>query len=80
MATPVTLGAGIFEARKLLAGEAGVQVELLPLIVGMVAALVAGLAAIHFMLRYLRTRSLDIFVWYRIALAAVVLVAWLGGR
>jgi undecaprenyl pyrophosphate phosphatase UppP len=32
------------------------------------------------MLRYLRTRSLDIFVWYRIALAAVVLVAWLGGR
>jgi undecaprenyl-diphosphatase len=80
MATPVTLGAGIFEARKLLAGEAGVQVELLPLIVGMVAALVAGLAAIHFMLRYLRTRSLDIFVWYRIALAAVVLVVWLGGR
>jgi undecaprenyl-diphosphatase len=80
MATPVTLGAGVFEARKLLAGEAGVQVELLPLIVGMVAALVAGLAAIHFMLRYLRTRSLDIFVWYRIALAAVVLVVWLGGR
>ena len=80
MATPVTLGAGIFEARKLLAGEAGVQVEILPLVVGMIAALVAGLAAIHFMLRYLRTRSLDIFVWYRIALAAVVLVAWLGGR
>jgi undecaprenyl-diphosphatase len=80
MATPVTLGAGVFEARKLLTGEAGVQVEVLPLLVGMIAALVAGLAAIHFMLRYLRTRSLDIFVWYRIALAAVVLVAWLGGR
>jgi undecaprenyl-diphosphatase len=80
MATPVTLGAGVFEARKLLTGEAGVEVAIAPLIVGMVAALVAGLVAIHVTLRYLRTNSLDIFVWYRIALAAVVLVAWLGGR
>jgi undecaprenyl-diphosphatase len=80
MATPVTLGAGIFEARKLLTGEAGVAVEPLPLLVGLVAALIAGLLAIRFMLSYLRTRSLDIFVWYRFALAAVVLVFWLSGR
>jgi len=80
MATPVTLGAGLYEARKLLTGEAGVEVAIVPLVVGMVAALIAGLVAIHVMLRYLRTNSLDIFVWYRIALAAVVLVAWLGGR
>ena len=40
----------------------------------MIAALLSGLAAIHFMLRYLRTRSLDIFVWYRFGLAAVVIV------
>jgi len=80
MATPVTLGAGVFEARKLLTGEAGVEVAIAPLIVGMVAALVAGLVAIHVMLRYLRTNSLTIFVWYRIGLAVVVLVAWLGGR
>ena len=44
----------------------------------MVAALLSGLAAIHFMLRYLRTRSLDVFVWYRFVLAAVVLVVWLA--
>ena len=80
MATPVTLGAGIFEARKLLTGESGVAVEPLPLLVGLVAALIAGLLAIRFMLTYLRTRSLDIFVWYRFALAAVVLVFWLSGR
>jgi undecaprenyl-diphosphatase len=80
MATPVTLGAGIFEARKLLTGEAGVVIEPLPLLVGLVAALIAGLLAIRFMLSYLRTRSLDIFVWYRFALAAVVLVFWLSGR
>jgi undecaprenyl pyrophosphate phosphatase UppP len=35
------------------------------------------LAAIHFMLSYLRRQSLDIFVWYRFALAALVLIFWL---
>jgi undecaprenyl-diphosphatase len=78
MATPITAGAGLFEVRKLLTGEAGVQVEVAPLVVGMVAALFSGLAAIHFMLRYLRTRSLDVFVVYRFVLAAIVLVVWLA--
>ena len=78
MATPITAGAGLFEVRKLLTGEAGVQVELAPLVVGMVAALLSGLAAIHFMLRYLRTRSLDVFVLYRFVLAAIVVVVWLA--
>ena len=78
MATPITAGAIIFETRRLLTGEAGVTVEIAPLLVGMLAALASGFAAIHFMLRYLRTRSLDIFVWYRFGLAAVVLVVWLA--
>jgi undecaprenyl-diphosphatase len=78
MATPITAGAVVFEARRLLTGEAGVTVEVVPLLVGMVAALLAGLAAIHLTLRYLRTHSLDIFVWYRFALAAIVLIVWLS--
>ncbi len=77
MATPVTLGAGLFEIRKVVAGESGVAVEVAPLVIGTVASQLAGLVAIHFMLRYLRTRSLSIFVWYRVALAAAVLVVWL---
>lgn len=77
MATPITAGAGLFEARNLLSGEAGVEVALAPLLVGMLASLVSGLLAIHFMLAYLRRRSLDVFVWYRIGLAVVVLAAWL---
>jgi undecaprenyl-diphosphatase len=78
MATPITAGAIVFEARRLLTGEAGVTVALAPLIVGMVAALLAGLAAIHLTLRYVRTHSLDIFVWYRFVLAAIVIVVWLS--
>jgi undecaprenyl-diphosphatase len=78
MATPITAGAGLFEARKLLTGEGGVNVAIAPLVVGMIAALVSGLVAIHFMLSFLRRQSLDVFVWYRFALAAVVLIAWLA--
>ena len=80
MATPITAGAGLFEARKLLAGEGGVDVSIMPLVVGMIASLVSGLIAIHFMLGFLRRQSLDVFVWYRFALAAVVLIVWLAGR
>jgi len=78
MATPIIAGAGVFEGLKLLRGEAGVDVQAAPLVVGMIAALVAGLAAIHLMLRYLRTRSYAIFVAERIAIAAVVLVVFLS--
>ena len=77
MATPITAGAALFEARKLIAGETGLEVSLGPLVVGMIAAFVSGMFAIGFLLRYLRTRSLDVFVAYRLVLAAVVVVAWL---
>jgi undecaprenyl pyrophosphate phosphatase UppP len=39
---------------------------------------VSGILAIAVLLRFLRSRSLDVFVWYRIALAVVVIVAWLA--
>jgi undecaprenyl-diphosphatase len=78
MATPITAGAGIWEARKILAGEAGVDLPILPLLAGMVAALVAGLLAIAVLLRYLRTHGVGIFVLYRLGLALVVVVAWLN--
>ncbi len=44
----------------------------------MVAALVSGFAAIHFLLRYLRTNTLAIFVIYRLVLAAIVIVSVLS--
>lgn len=78
MAMPITAGAGLFEAGRLLTGGGGVVVSVVPLVVGMVAALASGLVAIHFMLGFLRRRSLDVFVWYRFALAAVVLIVWLA--
>jgi undecaprenyl-diphosphatase len=76
MATPITAGAALFEARKLASGEAGVSVAVGPLVVGLLAAFVSGMIAISFMLSYLRTRSLNIFVVYRIIVAGLILIVW----
>ena len=78
MATPIIAGAGLFELRKVVTGEAGVDVALGPLLAGVIASLIAGLIAIAGLLRFLRSNPATIFVIYRIVLAAVVLVAWLG--
>ena len=74
MATPVTAGAALLEIRKLVGGEAGVDVSLAPLLVGLVAAFLSGLLAIRVLLEYVRTHSFDIFVIYRFVLAGAVLL------
>ena len=78
MATPITLGAILYEGFGLVSGESGLEVSIVPLIVGMVAALLSGLVAIRFMLSFLRRQSLDVFVAYRFVLAAIVLVVSLA--
>jgi undecaprenyl-diphosphatase len=78
MATPITALAGAYEARKVVAGESGVEISLLPLVVGLVASLVAGFAAIAILLRFLRSHPTHVFVVYRAILATVVVIAWLG--
>jgi undecaprenyl-diphosphatase len=78
MATPITAGAGAWELRKIVSGEAGVDLPIVPLLAGMVAALIAGLLAIAVVLRYLRSNGVGVFVAYRLVLAALVVVAWLG--
>jgi undecaprenyl-diphosphatase len=44
-----------------------------PLIIGFIAAAVSGAWAVRFLRAYVAKHSLSVFVWYRIALAAVVL-------
>lgn len=77
MAVPVIAGAGLFKARDLvgqdLGGAQGDQ-----LAVGIAAATASGFLAIALLLRFLRTNPTTVFIVYRVALAAVVVVAWLG--
>ena len=74
MAAPIVAGAGAWETRKLLTGEAGVAVEPAALVVGFLAALVSGILAIAGLLRYLRSHPMTVFVVYRLVLAAGVAV------
>lgn len=48
--------------------------NLVPLLVGNIAAFVAGILAVSFLMKYLANHSLAIFGWYRIVLALVLVV------
>jgi undecaprenyl-diphosphatase len=78
LATPITALAAAYEGWKLASGAETLGMSITPLAVGMAASLVSGFVAIAVLLRFLRTNSTDVFVAYRIALAIVVVVVWLG--
>ena len=78
LATPIILGAGVktlLDARKL----SGLTAEMDIVAIGFGVSFVSGLAAVAFMVRYLRTHSLNVFVVYRLVLAAAVVVALVLG-
>jgi undecaprenyl-diphosphatase len=76
MATPITAAAAAYEVLKVVRGE-GVPIQAGPMAAGLLMSFLFGIVAIAGLLRFLRTRSTDIFVAYRVVLAAVVLVIWL---
>ena len=69
MATPIIAGAGLLEARKLVA--AGMHA---PVLWGFLGSAVFGVAAIAGLIRFVRTRTYQPFAWYRVAVALVVFV------
>ena len=79
LATPITLGAGLYGSRRLLT-EGHTQVEWLAIGVGFVVAALSGLVAIGFLLAWLRTRSVTVFSVYRIGFAAVIVLLVVLGR
>jgi undecaprenyl-diphosphatase len=75
MAAPVVAGAGLWSARK-LGDEPGFQLNLVA--IGFVAAAISGLAAIKFMLAFLRRQPLNAFIVYRVVAAIVVFLVMLS--
>jgi undecaprenyl-diphosphatase len=78
LATPVILGAGVktlLDARKAQALFSSPDI----LAVGFVVSFVSGLAAVAFLIRFVRTHSLDWFVAYRVLLAAALILTLLLG-
>ncbi|MAZ56640.1 undecaprenyl-diphosphatase UppP [bacterium] len=72
LAVPVILGAGLMKLIDLL--SVGSNFEWSYLLAGALTAFAIGLLAIHFLLSILRKYSLWPFVWYRVALAILILV------
>ena len=50
-----------------------------PFLVGTLASLASGLVAIDWLLGYVRRHTYDVFVWYRLVLAAVIALLILSG-
>ena len=62
---PIILGSGLKKAIEMPSIDS-------ELIFASLIAFVVGLAAIHFLIKYLKNHSLRIFVWYRIILAVAI--------
>jgi undecaprenyl-diphosphatase len=76
LSTPVIAGAAVLKLHKLrlAAGEA------LPFALGTVFSAIVGFLCIKFLLQYLNRHSLNLFVWYRLALVGVVVAVWIIRR
>lgn len=80
LSAPIIFGAGLFQLRELIA--TGFETTgVLPVVMGLVAAAVAGMLSIRYLLRYLQRGTLYAFTGYVWLLALVTLVraAWVGG-
>ena len=74
LAIPAILGAAASEAPKLLKAGLGDTASLF--LIGVVSSAIVGYIAVKYFIQYLASHSLDLFAWYRLALAATVVV-WL---
>jgi undecaprenyl-diphosphatase len=73
LSTPVIAGAAVLKLHKIRLADG----ELLPFALGMACSAIVGYLCIKFLLQYLNRHSLNLFVWYRLALAAVVVAVWM---
>lgn len=80
MAIPAMLGAsGLKVLKFVLKGLTFTAGEWMALIIGTVVAFLVSLFAIRFLMAYIKKHDFKVFGWYRIALAAAVVVAYFAG-
>lgn len=74
LSTPVIAGAAVYKFRhiSLHSGVAAIG-----FVLGTLSSAIAGYFAIRFLIRYLERHSMNVFVWYRLILAAAVVALWL---
>ena len=70
---PITVAAALFKLRVLLVQPLSGS-DVAAFLVGIATAGIVGALAIGFLLRYLQRQPVNVFVWYRLAMGAFVLV------
>lgn len=79
LAIPVMAGAsGLKVVKYILGGSSFTMAEVLALVVGCVVAFLVSMAAIRFLMSYVKKHTFTAFGWYRIALGLVVLGIWIA--
>ena len=76
LSVPAVVLSGLYQVRD-IGGEGGAGVA--PTVVATVAAFIVGYASIAFLLRYLASHTVYVFVVYRVVLGVVVLALVAGG-
>lgn len=79
LAIPAVVLSGFYELYKLLSGKEHFGEPMLNIAVATVVAFVVGYAVIAWLLRYLTTHSMAVFVWYRVIVGAGVLTLTAAG-
>jgi len=69
LSMPIIFGAGLVNLRHL-----GTDVEPAALAIGFLTSAVSGFLAIRYLLRYVVKHDFRIFVWYRLVLAAAIMI------
>jgi undecaprenyl-diphosphatase len=82
MSTPIIFGAGLLKFPRMLREmqEGSSAVTWGGLAAGCIASAVVGVIVIRWLLEYLRTRTYAVFAWYRLFVAAGIVVLWLAGK
>ncbi len=81
LSAPIIAGAGLkslYDIYKGLGSGAIARADLLLFPIGFVAAAISGYLVIRFLMRYLQTNSTAIFVYYRWALAVLIIIVALA--
>ncbi|MBE9065327.1 undecaprenyl-diphosphate phosphatase [Leptolyngbya cf. ectocarpi LEGE 11479] len=75
LGTPAILISGLVELKGLLEDMSAVgNASLMPLIGGLIAAVISSYLAIAWLIKFLRRHSTWVFVWYRLAFGVAILI------
>ncbi len=73
LSAPIIFGAAVFKLRHIASIP---QSEISAFIIGFLTSAIVGALTIKYLMQYLKNHSFYVFVWYRLAFGALILILW----